>query len=137
MRLARFTLTCLLALGVQLQGFASVALMAPACPMPHGMEAATATDTRDEHSAHAPHVHDAAGSSHVAHGGHLSGGDDVGNDRHSNCSCLTGCHPVSSVPVAIRTAPGRLQLILQGGAPPILSFSSHVDSRHWRPPARA
>jgi hypothetical protein len=135
MRVARCIVVGLLALGITAQGYASVSFMNPACAMPHGAAPGTAPTSG------APHADAAMPAQHAHHAPGVPLADESPQDHsgsagdHVSCTCLAGCHPMSAVPVEIRPSPGRVLMLLQASAVPVPSFSSHVDSRHWRPPA--
>jgi hypothetical protein len=131
MRVPRLILTCLLALGIALQGHAGVVVMDASCSMTHATAGhATVSHADVTHGGHA--------AADPAHGHHApaDAGTDAAGDGLTPCGCLAGCHLVHSVTV------GAVPLLAwlpasQAAAPTAQAFRSRTIVPRLRPPALA
>jgi len=117
MRLMRALLACLLSLAVVVQGHAFAGALDATCAS-HG------------------HAHDAP-TGHGLDGQHHGSHDqaDAAADDPAPCSCLTGCHAVTSLPVSLPPQVRAVRFASPAPAWTAQAFRELSPPAHWRPPA--
>lgn len=136
MRLMRALLACLLSLAVVVQGHAaSGALDASCLSHHHGSPADGHSSAGDDVVAdtHAQDLRAGHGTAGQAHGSHSR--SDAATDDPAPCSCVAGCHAVTSLPVGLTLQVQTAQFSSPVPAWTARHFRSLSPPAHWRPPA--